>query len=33
LHFEVKKGYADQMLERGDTTYTGQVTVVWDSEL
>lgn len=33
LHFEVKKEYADQMLERGGTTYAGQVTVVWDSEL
>ncbi|MBH3420844.1 hypothetical protein AO268_22035 [Pseudomonas sp. ICMP 8385] len=33
LHFEVKKDYADQMLSRGGTTYSGQVTVVWDSEL
>lgn len=33
LHFEVKKDYADQMLERGGSTYSGQVTVVWDSEL
>ncbi|MFI7803385.1 hypothetical protein PSFL_45140 [Pseudomonas sp. DD1] len=33
LHFEVKKDHADQMLERGGSTYSGQVTVVWDSEL
>ncbi|RDS89473.1 hypothetical protein DL347_20155 [Pseudomonas fluorescens] len=33
LHFEVKKDYAEQMLERGGSTYSGQVTVVWDSEL
>ncbi len=33
LHFEVKKDYADQMVSRGGTTYSGQVTVIWDSEL
>ncbi|WP_262387668.1 hypothetical protein [Pseudomonas gessardii] len=33
LHFEVKKDYADQMLERGGSTYSGQVTVVWDSQV
>jgi hypothetical protein len=33
LHFEVKKDYAEAMVERGGTTYSGQVTVVWDSEL
>ncbi|QJI32761.1 hypothetical protein HKK55_19605 [Pseudomonas sp. ADAK18] len=33
LHFEVKKDYADQMVSRGGTTYAGQVTVIWDSEL
>ncbi len=33
LHFEVKKAYADEMLNRGGSTYSGQVTVVWDSEI
>ncbi|WP_256659089.1 hypothetical protein [Pseudomonas sp. R4-39-08] len=33
LHFEVKKEHADTMVARGGTTYSGQVTVVWDSEL
>jgi hypothetical protein len=33
LHFEVKKDYAEQMLERGGSTYSGQVTVVWDSQV
>jgi hypothetical protein len=32
LHFEVKKDYVDQMLERGGSTYAGQITVIWDSE-
>ncbi|MCM8560429.1 MULTISPECIES: hypothetical protein [unclassified Pseudomonas] len=33
LHFEVKKDYAEQMLSRGGSTYTGQVSVVWDSQI
>jgi hypothetical protein len=33
LHFEVKKEHADTMVTQGGTTYSGQVTVVWDSEL
>ncbi|AZF09314.1 hypothetical protein C4J93_1100 [Pseudomonas sp. R2-37-08W] len=33
LHFEVKKEHADTMVAQGGTTYSGQVTVVWDSEL
>ncbi|MCS4310151.1 hypothetical protein FBY10_101508 [Pseudomonas sp. SJZ103] len=33
LHFEVTKDSADQMLSRGGSTYSGQVSVVWDSEV
>ena len=33
LHFEVQKQYADQMVERGGSTYAGQVSVIWDSDL
>jgi hypothetical protein len=33
LHFEVQKPYADQMVERGGSTYAGQVSVIWDSDL
>lgn len=33
LHFEVNAAAVAQMLEQSDTTYTGQVTVVWDSEV
>ncbi|WP_260845936.1 hypothetical protein [Pseudomonas azotoformans] len=33
LHFEVTKESTDQMLSRGGSTYSGQVSVVWDSEL
>jgi len=33
LHFEVKKEHADTMVTQGGTTYSGQVSVIWDSEL
>ncbi|AZF25261.1 hypothetical protein C4J90_1072 [Pseudomonas sp. R2-60-08W] len=33
LHFEVKKEHADTMVTQGGTTYSGQATVIWDSEL
>ncbi|WP_312830505.1 hypothetical protein [Pseudomonas rhodesiae] len=33
LHFEVAKEHADSMLAQGGSTYSGQATVIWDSDL
>ncbi|OAB53535.1 hypothetical protein [Pseudomonas thivervalensis] len=33
LHFEVGQGSVEQMLDSGATTYSGDVTVIWDSEV
>lgn len=33
LHFEVAKEHVDAMLSQGGSTYSGQVTVIWDSDL
>ena len=33
LHFEVKADGVAQMLEQAGSTYSGTVTVVWDSEV
>jgi len=33
LHFEVVKEHADSMLAQGGSTYSGQATVIWDSDL
>ncbi len=32
LHFEVAKEHADSMLAQGGSTYSGQATVIWDSD-
>jgi hypothetical protein len=33
LHFEVGQGSVEQMLDSGATTYSGDVTVIWDSQV
>jgi hypothetical protein len=33
LHFEVGQSSVEQMLDTGATTYSGNVTVIWDSEV
>ncbi|WP_417696157.1 hypothetical protein [Pseudomonas sp.] len=33
LHFEVAQGSVEQMLDTGATSYSGNVTVIWDSEV
>jgi hypothetical protein len=33
LHFEVAREHAETMLAQGGSTYSGQVTVIWDSDL
>jgi hypothetical protein len=33
LHFEVARQHAETMLAQGGSTYSGQVTVIWDSDL
>ncbi len=33
LHFEVAQGSVEQMLDSGATAYSGNVTVIWDSEV
>ena len=33
LHFEVGQGSVEQMLDTGATSYSGNVTVIWDSEV
>ncbi|WP_431607602.1 hypothetical protein [Pseudomonas rhodesiae] len=33
LHFEVAKEHAESMLAQGGSTYSGQATVIWDSDL
>lgn len=33
LHFEIGKKEVEEMLTRGGKTYTGDVTVIWDSEV
>jgi hypothetical protein len=33
LHFEVGQGSVEAMLDNGATTYSGDVTVIWDSEV
>ncbi len=33
LHFEVGQGSVEAMLDNGATTYSGDVTVIWDSQV
>jgi len=33
LHFEISQANAAQMVAEGDGTYSGNVTVVWDSDI
>lgn len=33
LHFELKQSVVAEMLDRGESTYSGTVTVIWDSEV
>ncbi|MCL6703588.1 hypothetical protein M8Q45_19155 [Pseudomonas sp. T1.Ur] len=33
LHFEISRANAEQMVAEGDGTYSGNVTVVWDSDI
>ncbi|WP_339493043.1 hypothetical protein [Pseudomonas sp. EA_15y_Pfl2_R67] len=33
LHFEVGSNGVEQMLDHGAKAYTGNVTVIWDSEV
>ena len=33
LHFEVGQGSVEQMLDSGATSYSGDVTVIWDSQV
>jgi hypothetical protein len=33
LHFEISQGSVEQMLDSGAKAYTGNVTVIWDSEV
>ncbi|HWT69198.1 MAG TPA: hypothetical protein VN214_08820, partial [Pseudomonas sp.] len=33
LHFDIDREHVEQMLTGGEKTYSGQVTVVWDSEV
>ncbi|MBT2338531.1 MULTISPECIES: hypothetical protein [Pseudomonas] len=33
LHFEVARGSVEEMLDTGATRYTGNVTVIWDSDV
>jgi hypothetical protein len=33
LHFEVSKGAVEEMLQRDSRSYSGDITVIWDSEV
>ncbi|MFL6533075.1 MAG: hypothetical protein ACJ8G8_07085, partial [Pseudomonas sp.] len=33
LHFEVGRGSVEEMLDSGAKAYTGNITVIWDSEV
>jgi hypothetical protein len=33
LHFEVGKGAVEEMLQRNSRTYSGDITVIWDSQV